>query len=553
MTKLSIFCILQITHTGTEPTFVDEYVHIKLHVPKNIIHKHIHHYHHRRKPQKKPPPPLSGPLLENIILSELDKPQNDIAEPVNHEPEVSNVDTYTVIEETVKKPLPPPPPPPIQHVETLRIIEKKPAPTIKVVTDEPWQYYQQDSGYRKEQPYHETIKIISEHEPHYHTPAPIYEPVKPKEEIIKVIEPSGYHGPFEEYKGWKSPHYEYEDFATKGAHNSGQEDYVIYEKPKYVRPEKEEAPIYYGKYSKYKEAESYEAIPSYSKHEYHENIPKTYKSPSYHEKSKSHYEYRPPARPAEYIPDTIKEYVEPERETKYYVPKQEFRDTIKEYVEPKEEPKYYVPKQEIREPYSPPKPLYEPSVEDYHHVPKQQSYHQPSYPKYQHAEHEEHLHSEESKYYVPKEKSSHRDPPKSYNQHLTSSGYKAHHSEYESPHYPDNNQHSYGQHNFPPAYASDGGYEHQPPSSGPYTYEKPTRYPKDTVHKEVTAPSQVHHNTLLDELPKEVPPLSKPYSNIDWPEGFARTPTTETYSGHDSYSAGNVQGLDGDYYNDTYP
>ena len=80
---------------STLPTFGDEFVHIKVHVPSEhsssksilkskapVIHHHgptlsnhkvIHHYHRSRKPFKKVPIKETIPALENFYLSELDK------------------------------------------------------------------------------------------------------------------------------------------------------------------------------------------------------------------------------------------------------------------------------------------------------------------------------------------------------------------------------------------------------------------------------------------------------------------------------------------------
>ncbi|EDW32634.1 GL18290 [Drosophila persimilis] len=87
--------------------FGNEYVHIKVHVPKEQggepeVAKVIHHYHHhphphqlqrlqrgRGAPPPPPPPPKPkhpSPLLESVILSDLDKPlhMSEHAEYLNH-------------------------------------------------------------------------------------------------------------------------------------------------------------------------------------------------------------------------------------------------------------------------------------------------------------------------------------------------------------------------------------------------------------------------------------------------------------------------------------
>lgn len=90
-----MYTILTINIVSTLPTFGDEFVHIKVHVPSEpssvksvlkpkapVIHYHrptfsnqkvIHHYHRRRKPVKKTPIEETVPAWENFYLSELDK------------------------------------------------------------------------------------------------------------------------------------------------------------------------------------------------------------------------------------------------------------------------------------------------------------------------------------------------------------------------------------------------------------------------------------------------------------------------------------------------
>ncbi|XP_073832077.1 uncharacterized protein isoform X2 [Musca autumnalis] len=507
---LSIWCIIQIGLSTSDPTFVDEYVHIKLHVPKNIVHKHIHHFHHRRKPHKKPTH-LQEPLFENIILSELDnKPETDTSEATveDEEAKVPKVDTYTVIEETVKKPLHPPP---SQHVETLRIIEKKPSPakTVKLVTTEPLHYYPQNSGYRT-QTHKETIKIISEHEPQYHKPVSIYEQPKLREEIYKVITPPSHSGSLEDYNALKSAHYDYEEHVSKPVSYIQSEDYYVYEKPKIV-----EDVHTYQPYSKHTALSSHFSRPDYEIQQYNG-------TPEHHEYNTS--------------PDSH-EYIEhgprvPEDGVKYIEESNSIQQPYIPQKEPNEESIYNIPKHEIRgQTQYHPKPLYKPPI-------KENPYHHPA--TYSQPHHEEHSSSEESIYYAPQPQ--YHPKHAEYNDHVEE--YKKPYAEHYrgNSHYADN---SNIEHNV--------GYEKQPLSPSTYIYQKPTRYPKDTSHEVVTSASQVHHNTLLDELPNVVPPVPKKSPTIDWPEMFAKTPTIETYTGHDSYTAGHVQGLDSDEYNDGYP
>ncbi|XP_017006104.2 atrophin-1 [Drosophila takahashii] len=115
--------------------FGNEYVHIKVHVPKEESpaeepsHKVIHHFHHHPHPHQllrsraNRPRPKPSPLLESVILSDLDKPQHmsEHAEYLNHAKELADhlAETYA------KKP---PPPPPKKKVNTYTIIEEQHRP-----------------------------------------------------------------------------------------------------------------------------------------------------------------------------------------------------------------------------------------------------------------------------------------------------------------------------------------------------------------------------------------------------------------------------------------
>jgi len=116
--------------------FGNEYVHIKVHVPKEESsaeavpppHKVIHHFHHHPHPHQllrsrgraRPKP---SPLLESVILSDLDKPlhMSEHADYLNHAKELADhlAETYA------KKP---PPPPPKKKVNTYTIIEEQHRP-----------------------------------------------------------------------------------------------------------------------------------------------------------------------------------------------------------------------------------------------------------------------------------------------------------------------------------------------------------------------------------------------------------------------------------------
>lgn len=120
--------------------FGNEYVHIKVHVPKEQApsiavdaepappHKVIHHFHHHAPPHlrsrgRAPPKPKTSPLLESVILSDLDKPlhMSEHADYLNHAKELAEhlSESYAI-----KKP----PPPPKKKVNTYTIIEEKHRP-----------------------------------------------------------------------------------------------------------------------------------------------------------------------------------------------------------------------------------------------------------------------------------------------------------------------------------------------------------------------------------------------------------------------------------------
>ncbi|KAH8241661.1 hypothetical protein KR038_007393 [Drosophila bunnanda] len=119
--------------------FGNEYVHIKVHVPKEEAavepdlgaHKVIHHYHHHPHPHQllrsRPRPrPKPSPLLESVILSDLDKPlhMSEHADYLNHAKELADHLTETY----AKKAPPPPPAPPKKKVNTYTIIEEQHRP-----------------------------------------------------------------------------------------------------------------------------------------------------------------------------------------------------------------------------------------------------------------------------------------------------------------------------------------------------------------------------------------------------------------------------------------
>ncbi|XP_068159519.1 LIM domain-containing protein A [Drosophila tropicalis] len=216
--------ILLILPVNLVSSFGNEYVHIKVHVPKeqsepelHTSHKVIHHYHHHPHPNQRlrPRPPShlknTSPLLESVILSDLDKPQHmsEHADYLNHAKEIAD----HLTEVYAKKPPPPPPPPPKKKVNTYTIIEEtaphKPnydfdehhqdnsVETYRVIDTPSHQtrhngqkhaYHKQqhhhhdedteDTGYHYGSHYHQTH---SHHHHHHHLhaePAPVEEPAE---------------------------------------------------------------------------------------------------------------------------------------------------------------------------------------------------------------------------------------------------------------------------------------------------------------------------------------------------------------------------------------
>ncbi|XP_017114558.1 uncharacterized protein LOC108137410 [Drosophila elegans] len=145
--------------------FGNEYVHIKVHVPKGessaeeSAHKVIHHYHHHPHPHQllrnrgraRPKP---SHLLESVILSDLDKPlhQSEHTDYLIHAKELAN----HLAESYAKKA---PPAPPKKKVNTYTVIEE--------------QHSRPHGGYDyldHQEPSVETYRVI-ESRPKYHHPA----------------------------------------------------------------------------------------------------------------------------------------------------------------------------------------------------------------------------------------------------------------------------------------------------------------------------------------------------------------------------------------------
>ncbi|XP_034489611.1 extensin [Drosophila innubila] len=140
----SMLLLLSLLLPSMVTAFGNEYVHIKVHVPKDQApsialdaepiapHKVIHHFHHHGPPPhqrsrgRAPPKQKPSPLLESVILSDLDKPlhMSEHADYLNHAKELAEHLSETYV---VKKP-PPPPSQPKKKVNTYTIIEEKHRP-----------------------------------------------------------------------------------------------------------------------------------------------------------------------------------------------------------------------------------------------------------------------------------------------------------------------------------------------------------------------------------------------------------------------------------------
>ncbi|XP_062141549.1 uncharacterized protein LOC133849463 [Drosophila sulfurigaster albostrigata] len=137
---ITLSALLLLSLLAVVSAFGNEYVHIKVHVPKDQApsiavdaepvspHKVIHHFHHHAPPHQRlrgraPPPSKlkTSPLLESVILSDLDKPlhMSEHADYLNHAKELAEHLSETYV---VKKA---PPPPPKKKVNTYTIIEEK--------------------------------------------------------------------------------------------------------------------------------------------------------------------------------------------------------------------------------------------------------------------------------------------------------------------------------------------------------------------------------------------------------------------------------------------
>ncbi|TDG38883.1 hypothetical protein AWZ03_014695 [Drosophila navojoa] len=213
-----LLTVLALSLTSIVSGFGNEYVHIKVHVPKDQVPsieaeqppKVIHHFHHHAPPhlRSRGRPPIktkTSPLLESVILSDLDKPlhMSEHADYLNHAKELAEhlSEAYAT-----KKP---PPPPHKKKVNTYTIIEEKHRPssyeyesrpdhvvdTYHVIDSRPQQHHtlhqhkhlhqltdnDDDVGYHYASPArqhrHKTASSLLYHGGGYAEPAPIEEPL----------------------------------------------------------------------------------------------------------------------------------------------------------------------------------------------------------------------------------------------------------------------------------------------------------------------------------------------------------------------------------------
>ncbi|XP_064555811.1 uncharacterized protein LOC135440525 [Drosophila montana] len=169
--------------------FGNEYVHIKVHVPKDQApsiaidaeqgpqHKVIHHFHHHAAPHQRlrarpPPKPKTSPLLESVILSDLDKPlhMSEHADYLNHAKELAEHLSETYV---IKKP----PLPPKKKVNTYTIIEEKHRPNSYDYESQPEHgvdTYRVQHHHHKHQHQHHQLADDNDDDVGYHYPGPVH-------------------------------------------------------------------------------------------------------------------------------------------------------------------------------------------------------------------------------------------------------------------------------------------------------------------------------------------------------------------------------------------
>ncbi|XP_016986240.2 uncharacterized protein LOC108049544 [Drosophila rhopaloa] len=201
--------------------FGNEYVHIKVHVPKEESaaeespHKVIHHYHHHPHPHQllrnhgraRPKP---SPLLESVILSDLDKPlhMSEHADYLNHAKELADhltetyakksppppkkkVNTYTIIEEQHRPHGYDYEDRPEHNVETYRVIESRPKQHHHHSHHHPSEEEDEDVGYHyqaAENHHHHSLGIGA-----YAEPAPVEEHLEQEPDLGYIYSPPPSH------------------------------------------------------------------------------------------------------------------------------------------------------------------------------------------------------------------------------------------------------------------------------------------------------------------------------------------------------------------------
>ncbi|XP_023162967.1 uncharacterized protein LOC111594067 [Drosophila hydei] len=194
-----LLLLLALLLTPLVAAFGNEYVHIKVHVPKDQAptiavdaeqgpqHNVIHHFHHhspshQRLRGRATLKPKSSPLLESVILSDLDKPlhMSEHADYLNHAKELAEhlSESYSM-----KKM----PTPPKKKVNTYTIIEEKYRPydyerpdhvvdTYRVIDNRPQKYHKHHHHkHSQHQPEHNADDVGYQYAPparqHRHKPS----------------------------------------------------------------------------------------------------------------------------------------------------------------------------------------------------------------------------------------------------------------------------------------------------------------------------------------------------------------------------------------------
>lgn len=546
------------------PTFVDEFVHIKVHVPTDLSnthgilkptyegsaehphtrHKHVHHYHRRRKPSKKPLHIDTGPLLENIILSGLDRPHAGLTQPAEESlKEQPKINTYTVIEETLKKPLVTGYDYNGDHVETYRIVESKGehdaayyqkphqshVETVKFVEHDDHHY--PNSGYKK-QPHKETINIVKEHQ-HSSSPEEFKQNVryyyKENSDISPVTQPEvylDYENPEEEIIRIRKPHPDHHIKYTKLYKDYDTESYK-YDQPirESIQSIKSQNPHKYLHSLEYEKSKlHYDEDIAEVEYREHPQLKEEYKE--YLEVETPKYNYLSNDKEYEsYIPSSGKptqydDYIHSSKKSVEYIqtskkPTDHWKSSIEdaEQVELSEKPKIHKdPKEEYRKPFREygNKQI---ASNEYHYKSPANDAKETPYLSYDH--------NDDTGYQYGKTVSKSRNT-------------------YE---YPRTQDHKLDREKYVDKTRS--SYHYREPSMAAYTsntdnYEPPlpsTENPPD-FHR-----SPIHHG-IVQPVSLQSSSKLKINANIDWPDGLGKDYTSETYTGYDSYSAGHVQGVD---------